>query len=216
MTSWPKRCSPGGEEVQQFLIRTSVLGRFCAAGAAVSGVDNAAEILDGLERDNLFIVPLDETQQWFRYHHLFRQVLRSRLARAEPDLVPALHQAASAWHQLHGSADEAIEHAMASGDFRLAIDLIAGYWFGYVGLDAVTLIKFDHPSPWATTRIPVHPLAARWRPGRRPCPGTGSRRGAGCRSSRPRRTTGRCRTGSLRCARRPRCCAACTGSTACW
>ena len=53
---------------------------------------NAAEIIDLLERENLFIVPLDETRQWFRYHHLFAQVLRSQLARTEPDLVPALHQ----------------------------------------------------------------------------------------------------------------------------
>ena len=147
-------------EVQQFLIRTSVLGRFCAPlGAAVSGVDNAAEILDGLERDNLFIVPLDETRQWFRYHHLFRQVLRSRLARAEPDLVPALHQAASAWHQLHGSADEAIEHAMASGDFRLAIDLIAGYWFGYVSSGRVATVH-NWIRSLGDGRIAASPLAA--------------------------------------------------------
>ena len=147
-------------EVQQFLIRTSVLGRFCAPlGAAVSGVANAAEILDGLERDNLFIVPLDETREWFRYHHLFRQVLRSRLARAEPDLVPALHQAASAWHQLHGSADEAIEHAMASGDFRLAIDLIAGYWFGYVSSGRVATVH-NWIRSLGDGRIAASPLAA--------------------------------------------------------
>lgn len=147
-------------EVQQFLIRTSVLGRFSAPlGAAVSGVANAAEILAVLERDNLFIVPLDETRQWFRYHHLFRQVLRSQLARAEPDLVPALHQAACAWHQLHGSVDEAIHHAMASGDYRLAIDLIAGYWFGYVSSGRVATVH-----SWIRSlgdgRIAASPLAA--------------------------------------------------------
>ena len=147
-------------EVQQFLIRTSVLGRFCAPlGAAVSGVADAAEILAVLERDNLFIVPLDENRQWFRYHHLFRQVLRSRLARAEPDLVPALHQAASAWHQLHGSADEAIEHAMAAGDFRLAIDLIAGYWFGYVSSGRVATVH-NWIRSLGDGRIAASPLAA--------------------------------------------------------
>ncbi len=147
-------------EVRQFLVRTSVLGRFCAPlGAAVSGVANPAEILDLLERDNLFIVPLDETRQWFRYHHLFRQVLRSHLARAEPELVPALHQAASAWHQLHGSADEAICHAMASGDFRLAIDLIADYWFGYVSSGQVgTVHNWIHAL--GDGRIAASPLAA--------------------------------------------------------
>ena len=203
-------------EVRQFLVRTSVLGRFCAPlGAAVSGVANPAEILDLLERDNLFIVPLDETRQWFRYHHLFRQVLRSHLARAEPDLVPALHEAASAWHQLHGSADEAICHAMACGDFRLAIDLIADYWFGYVSSGQVARCTTGS-ARWATAGS----RPARWprtaRRGRRPCPGTGSPPGAGSRSSRPRRTRGRCRTGCARCARPPRCCAAPTGSMACW
>ena len=147
-------------EVRQFLVRTSVLGRFCAPlGAAVSGVANPAEILGLLERDNLFIVPLDETRQWFRYHHLFRQVLRSHLARAEPDLVPALHQAASAWHQLHGSADEAICHAMASGDFRLAIDLIADYWFGYVSSGQVSTVH-NWIRALGDGRIAASPLAA--------------------------------------------------------
>ncbi len=146
--------------VQQFLMRTSVLGRFSASlGAAVSGVANAADIPDRLERDNLFIVPLDETRQWFRYHHLFRQVLRSRLARAEPDLVPGLHQVASAWHQLHGSPDEAIEHAMASGDFRLAIDLIAGYWFGYVSSGRVATVH-NWIRSLGDGRIAASPLAA--------------------------------------------------------
>ena len=204
-------------EVRQFLVRTSVLGRFCAPlGAAVSGVGNAAEILDLLERDNLFIVPLDESRQWFRYHHLFRQVLRSRLARAEPDLVPALHQAASAWHQLHGSADEAIEHAMASGDFRLAIDLIAGYWFGYVSSGRVATVhnwirvagrRPDRGQPAGRALRGVGGGHVRG-PAVRPALGPGHRdRG---------RTTGRCRTGCARCARPPPCCAASTGSMACW
>ena len=87
-------------EIRQFLTRTSILGRFCAPLCdAVSGSANAAEIIDVLERENLFIVPLDETRQWFRYHHLFAQVLRSQLVRTEPDIVPALHQRASAWHR---------------------------------------------------------------------------------------------------------------------
>ena len=147
-------------EVRQFLVRTSVLHRFSAPlGAAVSGVANAAEILDLLERDNLFIVPLDETRQWFRYHHLFRQALRSHLARAEPDLVPDLHHAASAWHQLHGSADEAIEHARASGDFRLAIDLIARYWFGYVSSGQVATVH-NWIRSLGDGRIAASPLAA--------------------------------------------------------
>ncbi len=147
-------------EVRQFLVRTSVLDRFCAPlGAAVSGVAGAAEILDRLERDNLFIVPLDETRRWFRYHHLFRQVLRSQLALASPDLPPGLHLAASAWHQLHGSADEAIQHALAAGDIRLAIDLVAGYWFGYVSSGQVGTAH-NWIRALGDGRIAASPLAA--------------------------------------------------------
>ncbi|MGP8001371.1 MAG: LuxR C-terminal-related transcriptional regulator [Streptosporangiaceae bacterium] len=168
-------------EVQRFLVRTSVLGRFSAPlGTAVSEVPNAAGLLDRLERENLFLVPLDETRQWFRYHHLFGQVLRSQLARAEPDLVPALHQRASAWHQLHGSADEAIEHAMASGDVRLAVDLIAGCWLSYVNSgQAATVGKWiralgesriaaspraAHCAAWAAAMSGDQQSARRWLP----------------------------------------------------
>ena len=73
--------------------------------------------------------------------------------------MPALHQAASAWHQLHGSADEAIEHAMASGDFRLAIDLIAGYWFGYVSSGRVATVH-NWIRSLGDGRIAASPLAA--------------------------------------------------------
>ena len=80
-------------EVQQFLIRTSVLGRFCAPlGAAVSGVADAAEILDVLERDNLFIVPLDETRQLVPLSPPVPPGTAQPAGPAEPDLVPALHQ----------------------------------------------------------------------------------------------------------------------------
>jgi len=78
-------------------MRTAILARFCAPLCdAVAGSANAAEIIDVLERENLFVVPLDETRQWFRYHHLFAQVLHTQLTRTEPDLVPTLHERASA------------------------------------------------------------------------------------------------------------------------
>jgi LuxR family transcriptional regulator, maltose regulon positive regulatory protein len=128
-------------EVQQFLMRTSILGRFCAPLCdAVTGSDGAAGIIERLERENLFIVPLDETRHWFRYHHLLAQVLRGHLARAEPGIVPALHRRASAWHCEHGSADEAISHAIAAGDPDLATGFIASYWFGYVGSGRVATV----------------------------------------------------------------------------
>ena len=128
-------------KIRQFLTRTSVLGRFCAPLCdAVTGSANSVKILEVLERENLFIVPLDDTRQWFRYHHLFAQVLRGQLMRTEPDLVPALHEKASAWHRLHGSADEAISHAIAAGDFAVAVDLIAGCWYAYVDAGQVATV----------------------------------------------------------------------------
>ena len=113
-------------EIRQFLTRTAVLDRFCAPLCdAVTGSANAAEIIDVIERDNLFVVPLDDNRQWYRYHHLFAQVLRGQLARTEPAIVPALHERASAWHRRSGSAEEAIDHALAAGDVAAAVDLIA-------------------------------------------------------------------------------------------
>src|SRR5208282_1298562 len=98
----------------QFLARTSILSRFCAPlCAAVTGSDDAAAIIGALERDNLFVVPLDDTGQWFRYHHLFAQVLRGELARAEPDMLPVLHKRAGDWHRRAGLPDEAIQHLQA-------------------------------------------------------------------------------------------------------
>jgi LuxR family maltose regulon positive regulatory protein len=120
-------------QIRQFLARTAVLDRFCAPLCeAVTGSANAAEILDVIERDNLFLVPLDDNRQWYRYHHLFAQVLRSQLARTEPTIVAILHQQASAWHRQSGSAEEAIDHALAARDVTAAVDLIACHWPAYM------------------------------------------------------------------------------------
>jgi len=129
-------------EIQRFLERTCILGRFNAAlCGAVSGTADAAGILDRLERGNLFIVPLDEVREWFRYHHLLAQVLRGRLARTEPGLVPALHRSASVWHRQHGSPDEAVGHAIAAGDLAPATELIASHWFAYVASGQVATVQ---------------------------------------------------------------------------
>ena len=121
------------DEMRQFLARTAILNRFCAPLCdAVVGSSNAAEIIEVLERENLFVVPLDDTRQWYRYHHLFAQMLRSQLARTEPDIVLGLHKRASAWYRRSGSADQAIRHALAADDVAGAVDLIAHQWYTYV------------------------------------------------------------------------------------
>ncbi len=129
-------------EIRQFLSRTSILGRFCAPLCdAVVGSSGTAQIIDLLERENLFVVPLDDTRQWFRYHHLFAQVLRSDLARSQPEIVPALHQRASSWHRQAGLASEAIHHAHAAGDVAGIVDLIATHWYAYVNSGQVATVR---------------------------------------------------------------------------
>jgi LuxR family maltose regulon positive regulatory protein len=129
-------------QVRQFLLRTSILGRFCAPLCdAVTGSADAAEIIDILERENLFVVPLDDTRQWFRYHHLFAEMLRGKLSRAEPEIVPALHERAAAWHRRSGCTDEAISHAYAAGDVASVIDLMARHWYAYVNSGQVATVR---------------------------------------------------------------------------
>ncbi len=128
--------------IRQFLARTSILNRFCAPLCdTVVGSASAAEIMDILERENLFVVPLDDTRQWFRYHRLFAQVLRSELARTEPEIVPALHERASDWLRRSGSADEAFSHARSAGNIAGAISLIAGNWYAYVDSGQVATVR---------------------------------------------------------------------------
>ncbi|OFE15924.1 hypothetical protein BA895_05350 [Humibacillus sp. DSM 29435] len=116
--------------VRDFLLRSAVLDRFtgplCDAvtGNTVTGSDGGSHLLVTLERANLFIVPLDDRREWFRFHHLFADVLRARLAAEQPELVPRLHQRASRWFEQHDLPDEAITHALAARDLDRATYLI--------------------------------------------------------------------------------------------
>jgi len=119
--------------VRRFLLRTSILDRFTAPLCeAVTGVPGAAGVIGHCEQEHLFLVPLDDDRQWYRYHHLFTQMLRGQLERTEPGIVPLLHERASAWHRARGTAEEAIAHALAAGDIRGAVGLIAGHWYELV------------------------------------------------------------------------------------
>ena len=95
--------------VQALMLRTSVLERLSGplCDAVLEQQDSAA-MLDALSRSNLFLVPLDDEGGWYRFHHLFAQLLRVELERREPGLAPALHRRAYAWHRDHGTTDEAI------------------------------------------------------------------------------------------------------------
>ena len=119
-------------ELQAFMLRTSVLERLCAELCdEVLGRHTSAAALESLARSNLFLVPLDGRQRWFRFHHLFAQILRVELERREPGLVPELHRRAYAWHRASGTVDEAIHHALAARVYGEAGRLIAESWVHY-------------------------------------------------------------------------------------
>jgi LuxR family maltose regulon positive regulatory protein len=114
-----------GASVQQFLLRTSILERLSGPLCdAVTGQEGSQAMLEALEKANLFVVALDDKRGWYRYHHLFAEVLRSHLQQAEPKLVPVLHRRASTWYEQHGFIVEAVQHALAAPDVALAARLI--------------------------------------------------------------------------------------------
>jgi LuxR family transcriptional regulator, maltose regulon positive regulatory protein len=113
------------EQVRSFLLDTSILGRLSGSLCdAVTGQAGGAATLRALDRRNLFLVPLDDRRQWYRYHHLFADVLRARLHDERPELAPELHRRACEWHEEHGERSEAIRHAMAGGNVERAADLV--------------------------------------------------------------------------------------------
>jgi len=113
------------EPVLHFLLETSVLDRLCGPLCdAVTGRTGGQALLEELERANLFVVPLDEERRWWRYHHLFADLLRARLVHKRPARVPELHRAAASWHEEHGFADDAVRHAMAAGETGWAARLV--------------------------------------------------------------------------------------------
>ena len=123
------RCPEG---VQDFLLRTSVLDRMSASlctalmeeEATASGLQANQQLLEELERSNLFVIPLDDRREWYRYHHLFADAMRHRLWQRHRDDVSSLHERAAAWFEKHGDLDEAIEHALQAGTFERAARLI--------------------------------------------------------------------------------------------
>jgi LuxR family maltose regulon positive regulatory protein len=111
--------------VQEFLLQTSILDRLTGPLCdALTGQADGQATLEMLERANLFIVSLDEERRWYRYHHLFADLLRQRLDQAQQDWVSMLHIRASEWFEQNGFVDQAIEHALRAEDFERAVYLI--------------------------------------------------------------------------------------------
>jgi LuxR family transcriptional regulator, maltose regulon positive regulatory protein len=120
------------DTIRRFLLGTSILERLSGPLCdAILEAEGSAALLVELERSNLFLVPLDQQRQWYRYHHLFAELLRLELGQRDPELVPVLHRRAAVWHRQAGNLDEAIGHASAAGDFTQAAALIAQHWLTY-------------------------------------------------------------------------------------
>ena len=117
-------------DVQEFLLETAVLTRLSAdlCDAVRQSPPTSQKILEQLESDNIFLIPLDNERRWYRYHHLFADLLRIRLAQEQPDLAPRLHQRASDWYATNGRSNDAIHHALAAPDFELAAQQIELVW----------------------------------------------------------------------------------------
>jgi LuxR family transcriptional regulator, maltose regulon positive regulatory protein len=113
------------EVVQTFLMQTSLLDRMCGALCdALTGRQDSQAILEQLQRHNLFVLPLDKERTWYRYHPLFGELLRARLAQTRAADIPQLHGRAAAWYEQQHLSAEAIDHVLAAGDFERAARLI--------------------------------------------------------------------------------------------
>ena len=113
------------DQVRLFLLQTAILDRLCGPLCdAVTGQEGGGAQLEALERGNFFVVPLDDKRHWYRYHHLFAEVLHVHLKANQPDQVAVLHRRASDWYDQNGSTADAVRHALAARDFERAADLI--------------------------------------------------------------------------------------------
>ena len=141
-------------EVRAFLLETSVLDRLTGELCdAVTGRAGSQAMLQDIERAGLFLVPLDEVRGWWRYHHLFADLLRARLQAEQPGRVPALHRAAAAWCEEHGLADDAVRHALAAGDAGWAARLVERHVEELLGRsEGVTLRRWLSALPGQAVR----------------------------------------------------------------
>ncbi len=117
------------DPIRNFLLQTSILSQLSGSLCdAVTGETGGSTLLETLERGNLFVISLDDKRRWYRYHHLFADVLQAHLKREQPDVVPNLHQRASLWYEQNNAPTDAIRHALLAQDFPHAATLIEMEW----------------------------------------------------------------------------------------
>ena len=136
-------------EVRTFLLQTAILDRLSGPLCeAVTGQADCQQLLHRLERENLFIIPLDEKRQWYRYHHLFADMLLTRLTEEYPDQLSQLHIKAGNWNEGHGFVAKAIEHALLAGEADRAAELIEPLWAAMdKNLQSATWLKWASQLP---------------------------------------------------------------------
>jgi LuxR family maltose regulon positive regulatory protein len=115
--------------IQSFLLQTSILDRLSSplCNALLTDEEDSQSILEHLERSNLFLIPLDEVGGWYRYHHLFADLLQVQLKRSLPDMVQPLHLRASQWYEREGMPEQAIQHALAAKALERVASLVERY-----------------------------------------------------------------------------------------
>jgi LuxR family maltose regulon positive regulatory protein len=147
------------EKVRAFLFSTSILERLCAplGDAVLDQLSGSEEVIDQLEKSNLFIVALDEHGYWYRYHHLFRDFLFSRLKKSNPDQIPTLHKAACEWLAEHGLLREAAGHAFETGDWKYAASFVERYSFSLIVHSDITTI-YEWCSTFPEEVMKTHPM----------------------------------------------------------
>jgi LuxR family maltose regulon positive regulatory protein len=169
------------EHVRGFLLQTSILDKLCGPlcdavrfglaetpsssfGTAVTGREDGRGILETLERGNLFVVPLDDQRRWYRYHHLFADVLQAHLMEEQPHQVPALHRRASKWYEQNDLPADAVRHALAAEDFERAAGLIELAWPAMdIGFQSATWLGWVKALPDELVRTrPVLSVGYAW------------------------------------------------------
>lgn len=151
--------------VMDFLLKTSILDRLTAplCDAVMNGQDSQ-ELLTYLEQSNLFVIPLDDERNWYRYHHLFADLLFIRLKNTQPDQVTHLHRRACRWYEARGMLPEALDHALSSGDRQLVAQIVSANVLVLVENDEVlpTLQKIDSVPPEEMVALPWLRIARAW------------------------------------------------------
>jgi len=144
------------ESVQTFLLQTAILDRLTGSLCnALTGQGNGQQTLENLEQANLFIVPLDNEHRWYRYHHLFADLLRQRLRQTQPNQLPNLHLKASEWYKKNGFRYESVAHAFLGNNFEQAASLIENQFCGkYDSIDQTILRRWlsEMPEKLITSR----------------------------------------------------------------